>query len=121
MIVFGIIIVIIGSVIPDLFHLLIGDASGTGFFDTGSYDEIRIGSHKALLKVIDKLLHILVTSVGGFLAALKDNILERIGNLGNKFPGRGHLLLNMLYRNRNRGLSVKRNSSGQHFKHSNTE
>ena len=87
MIVFGIIIVIIRSVISDFFHLLIGDASGSCFLDSGSYYEIRIGSHKALLKVIDKFLHILVTSVGRVLAALEDDILERIRNLGNKLPG----------------------------------
>ena len=66
-------------------------------------------------------MHILISPVGRFLAALVDNILYAVRYLIHIFPGRRHLLLNMLNGNGNGRLSVEGHASCEHLKESDTE
>ena len=63
MIIFGIVIYL-GGLASYRFQLLIGDIPGSLHLHAVSDHKILIGSQQALLEILNKLLHVLVSSVG---------------------------------------------------------
>ena len=62
-----------------------------------------------------QLLHVLVAPVGTLLAALENDLVYTVRNIRVQFPGRGHRFLDMLDRDRDSRIPVKRDFAGKHL------
>ena len=73
----------------------------------------RIGIHHDLFKIIDQLIHILVTVFRLFMGQLNHNIIDTGRYIRQNFFWRHQFLLDMLNGNGDRILLIKRKLSGQ--------
>ena len=106
----------------DLGYFLIAYHFGSPVFIRIRYsDKILIRIHQRTLQICYQFCHGLVSSVRALLTTFKHNLLYADRYLRNIVPGRWHLLLDMLNSNCNSGFTVKRYTSRDHFKHSDTQ
>ena len=78
-------------------------------------DKVPVRIADRLLEVRRKLLHVLVAPVRALLTTFENDLVNAVRNFGIELSGRRHRFLNVLDRDRDRRITVKRHLSGQHF------